>query len=145
MWQFHIMVYKWAFLVVLLLMWLVWFKWSGASKSMKAASARERHQWTFSWRSSWQKAHLAVLIVGIGLILLAIINITTSQEAMDAKYMVDICSFQDLVTSQCNDAQNEWNNQISGSWSLASVGMIALAGVGITISKPNEHRSKEEE
>jgi hypothetical protein len=64
---------------------------------------------------------------------------------MDAKYMVDICSFQDLVTSQCNDAQNEWNNQISSSWSLASVGLVALAGVGITISKANENNSKEEE
>ncbi len=145
MWQFHIMVYKWAFLVVLLLMWLVWFKWTGASKSMKAASARERHQWTFTWRSSWQKIHLAVLVLGIGLILLAIVNITSSQEAMDAKHMVDVCSFQDLVTSQCNDAQNEWNNQISSSWSLALVGMITLAGVGITIAKPSESRSKEEE
>jgi hypothetical protein len=112
---------------------------------MKAASARERHLWTFSWRSSWQKIHVAVLVLGIGFILLAIVNITSSQEAMDAKHMVDVCSFQDHVTSQCNNAQNEWNNQIAGSWSLASVGMIALAGVGITISKPNEQRSKEEE
>jgi hypothetical protein len=112
---------------------------------MKAASARERHQWTFTWRSSWQKIHLAVLVLGIGLILLAIVNITSSQEAMDAKHMVDVCSFQDLVTSQCNDAQNEWNNQISSSWSLALVGMITLAGVGITIAKPSESRSKEEE
>lgn len=145
MWQFHIMVYEWLFLVVLLSMWLVWFKWIGASKSMKKAAARERYQWKFAWRSSWQKIHIATAVIGIGLIVLAILNITTSQDAMDAKRLVDVCSFQDLITSQCNDAQNDWNNQISSSWSMASIGMLALAGMGITISKPVEQQSEEEE
>ena len=145
MWQFHIMVYEWLFLVVLLAMWLIWFKWIGASKSMKKAAARERYQWKFAWRSSWQKIHITVAVIGIGLIVLAILNITTSQDAMDAKRLVDICSFQDLITSQCNDAQNDWNNQISSSWSMASIGMLALAGMGITISKPVEQKPKEEE
>ena len=48
-------------------------------------------------------------------------SVTTNDEAMEAKEILDFCAYSSIATNQCMVAQNSWDNAIDTAWSLASM------------------------
>ena len=136
MWKFHTFVYQWGFLIVLLIMWLVWFKIADGSKTIREAAKKEREMWTLRYRTKWSLIHWSILGLSLVLIVYAIYAVTASSEAMLAREIVEFCTFQDIVSSQCNNAQNDWNNAIAGSWSMTAIGLVGIAAVSLVVQHP---------
>ncbi|HIF46154.1 MAG TPA: exosortase/archaeosortase family protein [Candidatus Poseidoniales archaeon] len=136
MWTFHTAVYQWAFLVVLLLMWLGWFKWVNAGKAIQRAAEAEKQSWSFAIRKEWSRIHLALIFISAILIAGAAANIMLDPVAIDAKADVDACDYYQLITADCGNSQQAWDNAISESWSLASIGLVTIAATTMTIKHP---------
>ena len=123
MWNYHEMVYKWGFLLVLIAMWLIWFKFvGGSSKLMK--SKKNSESWRIKIRSNWELVHFIIIGFVSIMLLYSAFSITTNETAMDAKETLDFCSFSKLSTGQCIEAQNKWDNAIDTAWSLSAIGVL---------------------
>jgi exosortase/archaeosortase family protein len=124
MWDFHTFVYQWGFLIVLLIMWLVWFRYiGGASRTMKA-SQEEKEQWRIIIRKRWEQKHFAFIGIMFAFFGVAWFWVNGNSTAMDAKVVIDFCTFGDLTTPNCYEAQNTWDNAIQGAWSFAVLGLV---------------------
>ena len=75
-----------------------------------------------------------LLLAGLMLISSAY-SVTTNDEAMEAKEILDFCAYSSIATNQCMVAQNSWDNAIDTAWSLASIGLIMAASVTIKFNK----------
>ena len=136
MWTFHTSVYKWGFMTVLLLMWLAWFKWVNAGKAIQRASEAESKSWLFAFRKEWKMLHKMLILISLLLIVGAATNIMLDPVAIEAKAEVDACSFNQIVSADCGKSQRAWDNAISESWSLASIGLLTIVATIITIKHP---------
>jgi len=123
MWNFHEAVYKWGFLLVLVLMWLVWFKIVGGSDKVLKSNVN-KEKWRIKIRNTWNNTHFLIIGFVVIMICYGIFSVTTNENAMDAKETLEFCSFSQLSTSQCFEAQNRWDNSIDTAWSLCSIGLL---------------------
>ena len=90
-WQYHEAIYNWGFLVILVFMWLMWF-WQvgGPERALKAKNNTDKLQ--FSFRKSWTKIHFVILGFALLMLISSAYSVTTNDEAMDAKEILDFCS-----------------------------------------------------
>ncbi len=140
-WQYHEAIYNWGFLVILVFMWLMWF-WQvgGPERALKAKDNTDKLQ--FSFRKSWAKIHFVILGFALLMLISSAYSVTTNNEAMEAKEILDFCSYSNIATNQCMAAQNNWDNAIETAWSLASIGLIMVAAVAVKITKLELTNSK---
>ena len=124
MWEFHNFVYKWGFLIVLLLMWLVWFRYVGASTRTLKASQEKKEQWRIIFRRRWSRLHYGLLVTMVTFFLISWLWINANTEATNAKEVIDYCKFSELTTGTCIEAQANWDNAIQGAWSFAVLGLV---------------------
>lgn len=139
MWNFHTAVYEWGFLVVLITMWLIWFWRVGGPARTLDASASTDELWRLQVRKVWESKHVAMIGIALVLIAFAAFNVTTNEEAMEAKETLDVCYFSELVTSECGQAQNRWDDAIGYAWSLSALSLVVIAGTTMTIERKDEH------
>ena len=138
MWTFHEVVYQWGFLTVLTLMWMAWFfKFNGASGTIKASQAT-KESWRIARRKNLEPKHWTVLAVGVLFVILALSNITTNEEAIQAKETLDMCEFASLISSDCGSAQQRWDDAIGYAWSLSAISLVMIGSIGIVIERPDE-------
>ena len=139
MWNFHTAVYEWGFLLVLVTMWLAWFwKVGGPARTLNASSAGQ-DKWRFQFRTTLSQKHI-LLIVGAALLMIfAVQNVTSNEEAMLAKETLDYCYFSELVTSECGQAQNRWDDAIGYAWSLSALGIMVLGATSFVIQRPDDN------
>ena len=130
MWEFHNFVYKWGFLIVLLLMWLVWFRYIGASSRTLKASQEKKEQWRIVFRRRWSRLHYGLLITMVTFFIISWMWINADTDATNAKEVIDYCEFSDLTSVDCRIAQTDWDNSIQGAWSFAVLGLV-LGTAGI--------------
>jgi len=130
MWEFHNFVYKWGFLIVLLLMWLVWFRYIGASSRTLKASQEKKEQWRIIFRRRWSRLHYGLLITMVTFFIISWMWINADTDATNAKEVIDYCEFSDLTSVDCRIAQTDWDNSIQGAWSFAVLGLV-LGTAGI--------------
>jgi exosortase/archaeosortase family protein len=141
MWRFHEHVYTWGFLVVLVGMWLVWFLRYGGPARTLAATKEDPSPWRFERRSVWQRRHVVVIAVAVLMFALAMGNIFTNDEAIEARETLAFCEFSSLVSSQCSDAQLRWDDAIGYAWSLSALGVAMLVGSVVVVTRPLEDGS----
>ncbi|MDG1556808.1 MAG: hypothetical protein P8Q98_03305, partial [Candidatus Poseidoniaceae archaeon] len=48
------------------------------------------------------------------------------------------CQFLDLATSECTQAQKDWDKAIGSAWSLAAIGLLAGVIGGVELQRPDE-------
>ena len=133
-WQYHETIYNWGFLVILVFMWLIWFwKVGGPERALESKNNKDKFQ--FSIRKSWNKVHFAILLFAGLMLISSAYSVTTNDEAMEAKEILDFCAYSSIATNQCMAAQNSWDNAIDTAWSLASIGLIMAASVTIKFNK----------
>lgn len=138
MWEFHNFVYKWGFLIVLLIMWLVWFKFIGASSRTLQASQEKKEQWRIIFRRRWSRLHYGLLLTMVTFFIISWMWINANADATNAKEVINYCEFSQLTTGTCIDAQADWDNAIQGAWSFAVLGLV-LGTAGIyEIERKNE-------
>ena len=138
MWEFHRAVYEWGFLIVLVLMWMIWFfKFRGASGTIEAAK-KTNESWRIVRRKTWEAKHWVILGVGALFLILALSNITTNEEAMEAKETLDMCEFANLISSECGTSQQRWDDAIGYAWSLSAISMLMVGSTAIIIQRPDE-------
>lgn len=136
MWKFHEAVYTWGFLVVLVSMWLAWFiKFGGPARTL-AASKHDPSPWRFAPRSHWARPHLAVLGLAALMFVLAMSNIYTNDEAINARDTLAFCEFSSQLSSACADAQLRWDDAIGYAWSLSALGLFLLGATLVVIERP---------
>lgn len=139
MWEWHTAVYQWGFLVVLVGMWLVWFwKVGGPARTLDASTAPVE-DWRILFRRNWAKQHFGLILVALVLVAGGAYNVTSSNEANEAKSTLDTCQFLDLVSSECTQAQKDWDNAIESAWSMAAIGLVAGAFGVVEFQRPDEH------
>jgi hypothetical protein len=138
MWQFHETVYTWGFLVVLVSMWLVWFLRFGGPARTLEATKDDPSPWRISRRRMWESKHKALLGGALLLFVLAMTNISTNQEAIDARDTLAFCEFSSQLSSECGDAQQRWDDAIGYAWSLSALGMVVGVGTMVTLERPLE-------
>ncbi|MDG1551522.1 MAG: hypothetical protein P8Q95_07350, partial [Candidatus Poseidoniaceae archaeon] len=136
MWNFHEAIYKWGFLLLLVVMWLLWFRYVGGSSKV-LNSKKNNDNWKISIRSNWETKHFLVMGFVAMMICYGIFSITTNEIAMDAKETLDFCSFSKLSTGSCIEAQNTWDNAIDTSWSLSAIGVVIGALTVFKFEKKN--------
>lgn len=138
MWEYHTFVYKWGFLIVLLLMWIVWFRYIGAGSSTLQASQERKEQWRIIFRRRWSKLHYGLLITMVTFFIISWMWVNANADATEAKEVIDYCEFSELTTGVCIEAQANWDNAIQGAWSFAVLGLV-LGTAGIyEIERKNE-------
>ncbi|MEJ6562674.1 MAG: exosortase/archaeosortase family protein [Euryarchaeota archaeon] len=138
MWTWHTAVYEWGFLVVLIGMWLIWFwRVGGPARTLDATSATPG-EWRLVFRKVWAKQQLGLVILAGVLIAAGAYNVTSNVEAMEAKATLDTCNMLDLITSECGQAQNRWDDAIGYAWSLSALGLLAGLVGGIEVQRPDE-------
>ena len=138
MWNWHTFVYKWGFMIVLITMWLVWFwRVGGPARTLDAAYG-EPDEWRLAFRKEWKPLHFAILAFAVVLVAAAAFNITSNEEAMDAKGTLDICNQYNLITSECGQAQNRWDDAIGYAWSLTALGLVAGSIGSVQVQRPDE-------
>ena len=130
MWEYHNFVYKWGFLIVLLLMWLVWFRYIGAGSRTLQASQEKKEQWRIIFRRRWSRLHYGLIITMVTFFLISWMWINANAEATEAKEVINYCEFRELTTGICIEAQANWDNAIQGAWSFAVLGLV-LGTAGI--------------
>jgi exosortase/archaeosortase family protein len=136
MWQFHEAVYTWGFLVVLVGMWLAWFiKFGGPARTL-AATKEDTSPWRFQRRFNWERQHWAMVVVALLMFVLALSNIYTNQEAIDARDTLAFCEFSSQLSSECGDAQLRWDDAIGYAWSLSAIGLLLFVGTVVVVEKP---------
>ena len=141
MWQWHEAVYTWGFLAVLVVMWLVWFLRFGGPARTLAATKDDPSPWRFQRRRVWETKHKAVLGAALLLFVLAMTNISTNQEAIDARDTLAFCEFASQLSSECGDAQQRWDDAIGYAWSLSALGLVLGMGSMVVIERPLEDGS----
>ena len=141
MWTWHKMVYEWGFLVVLVLMWLVWFYKVGGPNRILDSSQASGDKWRVTLRPivDWQRKHLATIGFTVLLIAFAVYNVTSNAEAMEAKRTAEMCDFSELITAQCQQAYNRWDDAIGYAWSLSALGLVFATTAIFTIERPDEN------
>ena len=72
------------------------------------------------------------------LLIFAVYNVTSNEEAMAAKETLDFCYFSELVTAECGQAQNRWDDAIGYAWSLSALGILTLGCTAVVIERPDE-------
>lgn len=137
MWRWHETVYEWGFLVVLVGMWLVWFVAFGGPSRTLASTKDATEPWRLRPRWSWGRPQAVWLSVAAVLLLLALSNITTNEEALEAKATLDMCEFANLLSAECGQAQNRWDDAIGYAWSLSALGLIIVGGTVMVVERPN--------
>ena len=130
MWEYHNFVYKWGFLIVLLLMRLVWFRYIGAGSRTLQASQEKKEQWRIIFRRRWSRLHYGLIITMVTFFLISWMWINANAEATEAKEVINYCEFSELTTGDCITAQADWDNAIQGAWSFAVLGLV-LGTAGI--------------
>tara|TARA_B100001996_G_scaffold337932_1_gene290097 strand:+ start:6552 stop:7610 length:1059 start_codon:yes stop_codon:yes gene_type:complete len=130
MWEYHNFVYKWGFLIVLLMMWLVWFRYIGAGSRTLQASQEKKEQWRIIFRRRWSRLHYGLIITMVTFFLISWMWINANAEATEAKEVINYCEFSELTTGICIEAQANWDNAIQGAWSFAVLGLV-LGTAGI--------------
>jgi len=138
MWQFHETVYTWGFLVVLVSMWLVWFLRFGGPARTLAATKEDPSPWRLQARRLWKLQHKALLGAAVLLFVLAMTNISTNQEAIDARDTLAFCEFSSQLSSECADAEQRWDDAIGYAWSLSALGLAVGVGTMVVIERPLE-------
>ena len=142
-WQYHETIYNWGFLVVLVFMWLVWFwKIGGPERALESKDNQDKFQ--FGFRKSWGKVHFAILLLAALMLISSAYSVTTNDEAMEAKEILDFCAYSSIATNQCMAAQNNWDNAINTAWSLATLGLIMAVAVTIKIAKVDKKPPKQD-
>jgi exosortase/archaeosortase family protein len=134
--EFHIFVYKWGFMIILILMWLAWFKWVNAGELIRKEQISSRGKWKFIYRKNWANLHKAALTISILLVLSAFANILLDEDAMAARETAEMCEFYSSVQGDCLEAKGAWGKEIDTSWSLATLGLLGFACTIIAIDKP---------
>lgn len=138
MWDFHTAVYEWGFLLVLVTMWVLWFwKVGGPARTLDASVAGE-DKWRLKFRSQWQSKHFYLLAGAVLLLAFAVQNVTSNEEAMAAKETLDFCYFSELISSECGQAQNRWDDAIGYAWSLSALSLLTLGATSFVIERPDE-------
>ena len=138
MWEWHTAVYEWGFLVVLVGMWLVWFwRVGGPARTLDASSA-PAEAWRLRMRTTWSTRHISLMVVALVLVVGGAYNVTNNDEANEAKSTLDTCQFLDLATSECTQAQKDWDKAIGSAWSLAAIGLLAGVIGGVELQRPDE-------
>lgn len=138
MWQFHEAVYTWGFLVVLVSMWLVWFLRFGGPARTLAAAKEDPSPWRFQRRRLWESKHKALLGAALLLFVLAMANISTNQEAIDARDTLALCESSSQLSSDCGDAELRWDDAIGYAWSLSALGLVVGIGTMVVVERPLE-------
>jgi len=141
MWEFHTAVYEWGFLLVLVSMWMVWFwKVGGPARTLDASvSVRAGDEkWRLKFREKWTSKQYYLLAAAVLLLMSAAYNVTSNDEAMAAKETLDFCTFSQLVSSDCGEAQNRWDDAIGYAWSLSALGLVLLSSTSMVIQRPDE-------
>ena len=141
MWNFHTAVYEWGFLVVLVAMWLAWFwKVGGPARTLDASVSNVAgdEKWRLKFRSKWESKHYYFLAGAVLLLLFAAQNVISNEEAMNAKETLDFCNFSELVSSDCGQAQNRWDDAIGYAWSLSALGLVVVGVTSVVIQRPDE-------
>ncbi len=142
-WQYHETIYNWGFLVVLVFMMLVWlWKVGGPERALESKDNQDKFQ--FAFRKSWGKVHFAILLLAALMLISSAYSVTTNDEAMEAKEILDFCAYSSIATNQCMAAQNNWDNAINTAWSLATLGLIMAAAVTIKIAKVDKKPPKQD-
>jgi len=141
MWDFHTAVYKWGFLLVLVTMWVIWFwKVGGPARTLDASRTNDagNEKWRMKFRAQWESKHAFLIAGAVMLLLFAAHNVTSNEEAMSAKKTLDFCIFSELVTADCGDAQNRWDDAIGYAWSLSALGLVVIGATAVVIQRPDE-------
>ena len=133
-WQYHENIYNWGFLIVLVFMWLIWF-WQVRGSKRALPTKRRKDKYQFAFRKSWTRFHVVILSFALLMLISSAYSVTSNEQAMEAKEILDFCSYSNIATNQCMAAQNNWDNAIDTAWSLASIGLIMAASVIVHISK----------
>lgn len=89
-------------------------------------------------RTTWSTQHVSLIVVALVLIVGGAYNVTNNEEANEAKSTLDTCQFLDLATSECTQAQKDWDKAIGSAWSLAAVGLLAGVIGGVELQRPDE-------
>ncbi len=92
-------------------------------------------------RTQWSTQHVALIVVALVLVFGGAYNVTTNEEASGAKSTLDTCQFLDLATSECTQAQKDWDKAIGSAWSLAAIGLLAGVIGGVELQRPDEDGS----
>lgn len=138
MWDYHERVYEWGFLLVLVSMWLIWFiRFGGPARTLEATK-NDPSPWRFERRRRWARQHWVVLGLAGLMFLLAMSNIYSNEEALAARDTMAMCEFASLLSSDCSDAQNRWDDAIGYAWSLSALGLALMVGTTVVIARPNE-------
>ena len=125
-------------------MWLIWFwKVGGPERALESKSSKDKFQ--FSLRKSWNKVHFAILLFAGLMLISSAYSVTTNDQAMEAKEILDFCAYSSIATNQCMAAQNDWDNAIDTAWSLASIGLIMAAAVTINFKRMKLEISEKED
>ena len=139
MWDFHTAVYQWGFLLVLVTMWVLWFwKVGGPARTLDASSAGD-DTWRLKLRAHWESKHFYLLAASLFLLIFAVYNVTSNADAMAAKETLDFCYFSELVSSECGQAQNRWDDAIGYAWSLSALSILTLVCTSVVIQRPDEN------
>ena len=141
MWNFHTAVYEWGFLLVLVTMWVIWFwRVGGPARTLdaSASNAAGEEKWRLKFRNQWSSKHYYLLAGAVMLLLFAAHNVTSNEEAMAAKKTLDFCYFSELVSSDCGQAQNRWDDAIGYAWSLSAIGLVVVGATSVVIQRPDE-------
>ena len=136
MWQWHQTVYEWGFLVVLVGMWLIWFMAFGGPSRTLAVTQQTNEPWRIRPRWKWKNYHFALVGAALLLFVLAFGNITTNEEAQDARETIEACEFANLLSSECGSAQHRWDDAIGYAWSLSALGLLTMAGTVFVVERP---------
>jgi hypothetical protein len=139
MWNWHTAVYEWGFLVVIVTMWLVWFWKVGGPTRTLDASIAPPGEWRLVIRRAWARHHLALVTVAALLLVVSVNNFTGNDAANDAKSTMETCQFLDLSSSECTQAQKDYNQAIKSGWSLAALGLAVGLFGGIEMQRPDEN------
>jgi len=141
MWQFHENVYTWGFLVILVGMWLVWFVKFGGPQRTLDASQHDRSPWRLTRRWRWGSREKALLAVSLLLFIGAFASISLNEEANNARDTLAFCEFSNLLSSECGDAQQRWDDAIGYAWSLSALGLAVAVGTMTVYERPREDGS----
>jgi exosortase/archaeosortase family protein len=136
--DFHLFIYQWGFLIVLILMWLAWFKWVNAGDMIRKEQMSSKGKWTFIYRNKWNNLHKVALVASFLLIFGAFANVWLDEDAMNAKETADTCDYFSPGAESCGDARDDWAQEIQTSWSLATLGLVGIASTVVAIDRPDK-------
>ena len=65
-------------------------------------------------------------------------NISTNQEAIDARDTLAFCEFSTQLSSECGEAEQRWDDAIGYAWSLSALGLAVCCGTLVVVERPDE-------